>query len=47
MQATDKCQQGQLDFVKDASGETPIENALVILIVAVVSLLALMAVLAK
>ncbi len=47
MHARDQRQSGRLDFIKDAAGETPVENALVMLIVAVVSLLALMVVLEK
>lgn len=47
MYRTDQRKPGWRNFLQDATGETPIENALVMLIVAAVSLLALMVVMVK
>ena len=47
MYSTDQRTSGLLSILKDATGDTPIESALVMLIVAVVSLLTLMVVMTK
>jgi hypothetical protein len=47
MQSIEQRKPGLDCFLKDTAGETPIENAIVMLIVVVVSVLALMVVMAK